>query len=197
MEKNLRDKKLKLKDYDKLQSKEKNTLTDHSELEESKWYEYASHNVGHIFSSVVNFKEIYDGCKQPPQEEGERDPDIEPTGGDYVDIHTTYNRHNVVEWLTHHEHEFPDINFFFCIKHLNSGKIASHQIFFQGFCSYLEPEQCMMIDIGTIPMRGSISNLMMYMDLPWNRHCGGCAGEIEVFFPTPREDGGKKSYSWW
>lgn len=57
------------------------------------------------------------------------------------------------------------INFFFCIKHKNGGKIQSHQFFYQAFCSYFEPDYCMMIDIGTIPMAQSISEFTIFMDL--------------------------------
>ena len=40
-----------------------------------------------------------------------------------------------------------------------------------------------MIDIGTIPMKNSISKLMFYMMHSSNKNCGGVAGEIEVFKP--------------
>jgi hypothetical protein len=44
-----------------------------------------------------------------------------------------------------------------------------------------------MIDIGSIPMKNSISKLMLYMSLPGNKNCGGVAGEIEVYEPSKLE----------
>lgn len=44
-----------------------------------------------------------------------------------------------------------------------------------------------MIDIGTIPLKKSISNIIRYMDkFP---RVGGACGEIEVFEPTDKELG--------
>ena len=44
-----------------------------------------------------------------------------------------------------------------------------------------------MIDIGTIPLKESISEIVVYMDK--YKQVGGCAGEIEVFEPTDKELG--------
>lgn len=44
-----------------------------------------------------------------------------------------------------------------------------------------------MIDIGTIPLKNSISDIIKYMD--FYTQVGGCAGEIEVFEPTEKELG--------
>lgn len=44
-----------------------------------------------------------------------------------------------------------------------------------------------MIDIGSIPMKNSISKLMFYMMEKSNINCGGVAGEIEVFEPSKYE----------
>jgi len=49
----------------------------------------------------------------------------------------------------------------------------------------------MMIDVGTIPLTNSISEFVLFMDLPQNKNCGGCAGEIEVYKPTLKETGVK------
>lgn len=45
------------------------------------------------------------------------------------------------------------INFFFCAKHENSGKIESHLWFFKGFSAYTNVQFCQMIDAGTIPLK--------------------------------------------
>ena len=41
------------------------------------------------------------------------------------------------------------INFVFAVKQRNDGKINSHKWFFQGLCTFLKPELCLMLDIGT------------------------------------------------
>lgn len=43
------------------------------------------------------------------------------------------------------------VNFFFAIKQFNKGKIDSHLYFFRGFCKELNPDLCLMLDIGTEP----------------------------------------------
>ena len=43
------------------------------------------------------------------------------------------------------------INFMFCIKQRNDGKINSHKWFFQGVCKYLKPDYALLLDIGTRP----------------------------------------------
>ena len=49
------------------------------------------------------------------------------------------------------------------IKHANQGKISSHQVFFKGFCRYLEPEFCQILDAGTIPLWDSLSHILLHM----------------------------------
>lgn len=61
--------------------------------------------------------------------------------------------------------------------------------FFCGVCNYINPEQCQMIDVGTIPQKNSISAIILEMDKPKNKHLGGCCGEIEVFWPNNYELG--------
>ena len=92
------------------------------------------------------------------------------------------------DWITSKkDYLIPDINFFFCTKHENKGKIGSHLWFFKIFCYYIEPEYCQMIDIGTIPLKNSISSIWRYMDK--YEKVGGACGEIEVFNPSDRELG--------
>ena len=79
------------------------------------------------------------------------------------------------------------VNFFFCAKHENSGKIESHLWFFKGFCAYTNPTYCQMIDAGTIPMGDSISKIVKFMDV--YKRVGGACGEIEVFEPNDKELG--------
>ena len=78
--------------------------------------------------------------------------------------------------------EIPDdlceVNFITAVKHLNNKKIDSHLYFFRGFCEYLEPEFCMLVDIGTKPLEQSINKLYEYM---WaNDDIGGACGDMGV-----------------
>lgn len=70
------------------------------------------------------------------------------------------------------------INFIFAIKQRNDGKINSHKWFFQGIAKYLQPDNCLMLDIGTKADEYAIAKLYKYMQIEPN--CGGTCGEIEV-----------------
>jgi len=70
------------------------------------------------------------------------------------------------------------INFMFCIKQRNDGKINSHKWFFQGVCKYLKPKYTLMLDIGTRPDRYAIQKLYNFMEN--HEQAGGVCGEIEV-----------------
>lgn len=71
-----------------------------------------------------------------------------------------------------------EVNFITAVKHLNNKKIDSHLYFFRGFCEYLEPEFCMLVDIGTKPLRQSINKLYEHM---WaNDDIGGACGDMGV-----------------
>lgn len=99
-----------------------------------------------------------------------------------------YGKGSPIEKMLYKQHfTLPDINFFFCAKHENVGKIESHLWFFKGFCAYIDPEYCQMIDIGTIPLRNSISKIFKRMEA--NPKIGGACGEIQVFEPTDKELG--------
>jgi len=74
--------------------------------------------------------------------------------------------------------ELLEVNFITAVKHLNNKKIDSHLYFFRGFCEYLEPEFCMLVDIGTKPLKQSINKLYQYM---WcNDDIGGACGDMGV-----------------
>lgn len=83
--------------------------------------------------------------------EAEEKEKIESPGPDFIDLHTKKHRKDPVsfveQWVPEQKWneniEFPEeINFFFCIKHANGGKIQSHQFFFEGFCTYFNPDHC-------------------------------------------------------
>eukprot|EP00347_Sterkiella_histriomuscorum_P019417 403341703 len=73
------------------------------------------------------------------------------------------------------------VNFVFAVKHFNNQKIDSHLYFYRGFCEYLNPEQCLLLDIGTQALPGSINKLVKLLDM--NVNIGGACGEIEVEMP--------------
>ena len=70
------------------------------------------------------------------------------------------------------------VNFFFAIKQFNRGKIDSHLYFFRGFCQEINPELCLMLDIGTEVKPQSLNKLVELMDTQQN--LGGCCGDLEV-----------------
>lgn len=43
------------------------------------------------------------------------------------------------------------VNLFFCIKYKNSGKLSSHNWFFNGFCNELKPKFAILLDVGLRP----------------------------------------------
>jgi cellulose synthase/poly-beta-1,6-N-acetylglucosamine synthase-like glycosyltransferase len=107
-----------------------------------KKYQYATANVGHIFGKWLTHEKI------------EKMLDIKDEGDNEFIWNLHCTKKSPSEWVTNRGiYEIPDINFFFWGKHLNRGKIESHLWFFKGFCSYINPELCQMIDIGTIPLK--------------------------------------------
>ena len=70
------------------------------------------------------------------------------------------------------------INFMFCIKQRNDGKINSHKWFFLAVCKYIKPDFTMMLDIGTRADNYAIQKLYQFMLN--NDRAGGVCGEIEV-----------------
>lgn len=111
-------------------------------------YTYSTNNVGHIFSKRLKKVDIENIVRKNEM------------------IGILHNKDKgVLDWMTNTgKKELPEINFFFCAKHENSGKIESHLWFFKGFCSYVKPKYCQMIDIGTIPLKDSISKIVIRME---------------------------------
>ncbi|KAI8341591.1 chitin synthase 1 [Choanephora cucurbitarum] len=66
----------------------------------------------------------------------------------------------------------------FCLKEKNQKKINSHRWFFQAFGSLLQPNICILIDVGTRPGNTSIYHLWKVFDLHSN--LAGACGEIRV-----------------
>ncbi|CDK28692.1 unnamed protein product [Kuraishia capsulata CBS 1993] len=64
----------------------------------------------------------------------------------------------------------------FCMKEKNAQKINSHRWLFNGVCPILEPNVCILLDVGTVPHDSAIYHLWKSFDLDSN--VAGAAGEI-------------------
>ncbi|KAF9644602.1 glycosyltransferase family 2 protein [Thelephora ganbajun] len=67
----------------------------------------------------------------------------------------------------------------FCMKEKNQKKINSHRWFFNAFAPLLQPNICVLIDVGTRPSTKSIYCLWKTFDL--NSNVGGACGEIAAY----------------
>ena len=64
----------------------------------------------------------------------------------------------------------------FCLKEKNQKKINSHRWFFNAFGPILQPNVCVLLDVGTMPGPKSIYHLWKAFDI--NSNVGGACGEI-------------------
>ncbi|KAI5991704.1 glycosyltransferase family 2 protein [Pisolithus orientalis] len=64
----------------------------------------------------------------------------------------------------------------FCLKEQNQKKINSHRWFFNAFGPILQPNVCVLLDVGTMPGTTSIYHLWKAFDI--NSNVGGACGEI-------------------
>ncbi|KAI6166193.1 chitin synthase-domain-containing protein [Pisolithus thermaeus] len=67
----------------------------------------------------------------------------------------------------------------FCMKEKNQKKINSHRWFFNAFAPMLQPNVCVLLDVGTRPGNNSIYKLWKTFDV--NSNVGGACGEIAVY----------------
>ncbi|TFK68710.1 glycosyltransferase family 2 protein [Pluteus cervinus] len=67
----------------------------------------------------------------------------------------------------------------FCLKEKNQKKINSHRWFFNAFAPLLQPNVCILLDVGTRPSSNSIYRLWKTFDL--NSNVGGACGEIAAY----------------
>jgi chitin synthase len=68
------------------------------------------------------------------------------------------------------------IQIIFCLKEKNQKKINSHRWFFNAFGPILQPNVCVLLDVGTQPGPTSIYHLWKAFDI--NSNVGGACGEI-------------------
>jgi chitin synthase len=66
----------------------------------------------------------------------------------------------------------------FCLKEKNSKKLNSHRWFFNAFSPLLNPNVCVLLDVGTRPGGKSIYHLWKAFD--HNSSIGGACGEIKA-----------------
>ena len=64
----------------------------------------------------------------------------------------------------------------FCLKERNQRKLNSHRWFFNAFGPLLQPNVCVLLDVGTQPGPTSIYHLWKAFDI--NSNVGGACGEI-------------------
>ncbi|KZS93933.1 glycosyltransferase family 2 protein [Sistotremastrum niveocremeum HHB9708] len=67
----------------------------------------------------------------------------------------------------------------FCLKEKNQKKINSHRWFFNAFAPLLQPNICILLDVGTRPGGKSLYHLWKTFDL--NSNVGGACGEIAAY----------------
>ena len=70
------------------------------------------------------------------------------------------------------------VNLFFCIKYKNSGKLSSHNWFFNGFCQELKPKVAILLDVGLRPYPDSV--FKMYKYLKRHPNVGGVCGYMSL-----------------
>ncbi|KAF9524129.1 chitin synthase [Crepidotus variabilis] len=68
------------------------------------------------------------------------------------------------------------VQLIFCLKEKNAKKINSHRWFFNAFGPILQPNVCVLLDVGTMPGPTSIYHLWKAFDI--NSNVGGACGEI-------------------
>jgi len=68
------------------------------------------------------------------------------------------------------------VQIIFCLKEKNQKKINSHRWFFNAFGAILQPNVCVLLDVGTMPGPTSIYHLWKAFDI--NSNVGGACGEI-------------------
>ncbi|CAO1634037.1 unnamed protein product [Sympodiomycopsis kandeliae] len=70
------------------------------------------------------------------------------------------------------------IQIVFCLKEKNQKKINSHRWFFRAFCQQLQPNVCMLLDVGTKP--GTSSLVDLWRAFKKSPNVGGACGEIRT-----------------
>ncbi|CAG8497215.1 6814_t:CDS:2 [Funneliformis mosseae] len=72
----------------------------------------------------------------------------------------------------------PPVQILFCLKEKNAKKLNSHRWFFNAFAAQLNPNVCILLDVGTKPSSTSIYHLWKAFDM--DPQIGGACGEIQT-----------------
>ncbi|GAA5815254.1 hypothetical protein MFLAVUS_008760 [Mucor flavus] len=75
-------------------------------------------------------------------------------------------------------HNIVPAQIIFCLKEKNQRKINSHRWFFQALCPILQPNVCILMDVGTRPGPNSIYKL--WLPFEKYRDIGGACGEVRA-----------------
>ncbi|KAJ2778560.1 hypothetical protein H4R18_004524 [Coemansia javaensis] len=75
-----------------------------------------------------------------------------------------------------YKQKMPPVQVLFCLKTHNAKKINSHRWFFNAFAEILQPNICVLIDVGTKPTGTSIYHL--WKSFAHDEHVAGACGEI-------------------
>lgn len=75
-------------------------------------------------------------------------------------------------------HNIVPAQIIFCLKEKNQRKINSHRWFFQALCPILQPNVCILMDVGTRPGPNSIYRL--WLPFEKYRDIGGACGEVRA-----------------
>jgi len=70
------------------------------------------------------------------------------------------------------------MNLFMCIKYKNSGKLSSHNWFFNGFCKELNPCFTILLDVGLKPTSDALYK--MYAHMKSHPNVGGVCGYMSL-----------------
>lgn len=70
------------------------------------------------------------------------------------------------------------MNLFLITKYKNSGKLTSHNWFFNGFCKEVKPEFAVLLDVGLCPEKTALYKMYNYMKR--NERCGGVCGYMDL-----------------
>lgn len=70
------------------------------------------------------------------------------------------------------------MNLFLCVKYRNSGKLSSHNWFFNGFCKELRPKYAVLLDVGLKP--DEVALLKMYRYMKEHPKVGGVCGYMSL-----------------
>lgn len=70
------------------------------------------------------------------------------------------------------------MNLFLITRYKNSGKLASHNWFFNGLCKEIKSEFAVLLDVGLVPDSNAL--FKMYLHMKADKDCGGVCGYMNL-----------------